>query len=73
MTGYAPAGETGSFSCQKSNLSRSLGYITDSRQFIRGFSPLHDSGTGSTGLAVTQIYRYDPQADAALSRELRKL
>jgi hypothetical protein len=71
MTGYAPAGKMGSFSCQKSNSSRSLGYIANNTQFVRGFSPLHDSGTGSSGLAVTQIH--DPQADAGLSRELRKL
>ena len=26
--------------------SRPLGYIADPTQFIRGLSPLHDSGTG---------------------------
>jgi hypothetical protein len=61
MTGYAPAGKTGSLSRQQSDTSRSPGYVTDNTQFIRGFSPLHDSGTGSSlGLTVTQASRVDP-------------
>jgi hypothetical protein len=61
MTGYAPAGKTGSFSRQQFDTSRSPGYVADNTQFIRGFSPLHDSGTGSPlGWTVTQVSRVDP-------------
>ena len=57
MTGYAPAGEPGNFSCQESNLFRSSGYVADNTQLVRGLSPLHDSGIGSFGLAVAQVSR----------------
>ena len=51
MTGYAPAGNYFLPSLLITFInpdSRSLGYITDPTQFIRGLSPLHDSGTGSS-------------------------
>ena len=49
MTGYAPAGYylLPSILITFINpVNRSLGYIADPTQFIRGLSPLHDSGTG---------------------------
>ena len=30
------------------SVTLSLGYVADPTQFIRGLSPLHDSGTGSS-------------------------
>jgi len=71
MTGYAPAGKTGSLSPQESNLSGSSGYVADNTQLVRGLSPLHDSGIGSFGLAVTQVSRGEP--NVVMIRELRKL
>ena len=72
MTGYAPAGKMGSFSCQDStNLSGSSGYVADNTQLVRGLSPLHVSGIGSFGLAVTQVSRGEP--NVVMIRELRKL
>jgi len=71
VAGYAPAGKMGSFSCRKSSLSLSSGYVATNTQFIRGFSPLHDSGIGSFGLAVSQVSR--GESNAVMIRELRKL
>jgi len=50
MTGYAPAGLSSSLlSFNLFSLVKSvLGYVVDPTQFIRGISPLHDSGTGSS-------------------------
>ena len=48
MTGYAPAGVYhGVHNCSQNN-SHLAGYITDPAERIRGLSPLHDSGTGSS-------------------------
>jgi hypothetical protein len=72
MTGYAPAGKADGFSCQKSHPPYPPGYVADNTQFIRGFSPLHDSGTGSSlGLAVTQVSHGDPHV--VVTRDLWKL
>lgn len=50
LTGYAPAGTSRNYA---QRLSEDLtisetGYITDETQKVRGLSPLHDSGTGSS-------------------------
>ena len=49
LTGYAPAGPYSAYLCSRpSNKLCDLGYVTDPTQTIRGLSPLHDSGTGSS-------------------------
>jgi hypothetical protein len=49
MTGYAPAGSSPLLTFNRFSLIKSApGYVTDPTQFIRGISPLHDSGTGSS-------------------------
>lgn len=49
MTGYAPAGIYFRASLShKHSWSKIKGYVTDNTQTIRGISPLHDSGTGSS-------------------------
>ena len=52
MTGYAPAGNyinLSSLTTFINLINWSLGYVADPMQFIRGLSPLHDSGIGSFG------------------------
>ena len=48
MTGYAPAGVYHGVHVCSHNNSHLAGYITDPAERIRGLSPLHDSGTGSS-------------------------
>ncbi|KAF7294030.1 Glycoside hydrolase family 92 protein [Mycena kentingensis (nom. inval.)] len=48
LTGYAPAGPSVSHTSKSPYLSTLAGYVTDPTQFIRGLSPMHDSGTGSS-------------------------
>lgn len=50
FTGYAPAGNVFAYlSPVKLNCERYIsGYIADPSQYVRGMSPLHDSGTGSS-------------------------
>ena len=48
ITGYAPAGTFVRKLEARKRLTPVEGYVTDNTEFVRGLSPMHDSGTGAS-------------------------